>query len=114
MPYGLYVLIGLSVFSAGVLIWVCRARGSGFGPPSYQALLAEKARLNDCVTHWKYADGSIVPQHKRLRMFRELHRVSHQIHQHPEHSCETRGHTKPAVHDDVFKNRGQNGNPTVF
>ena len=82
MPDGLYVLAGLSVL---VLVWAYKRGLPHIGKPSYQDLLDEKAKLNAATIHWKYADGSLVPQHKRMKMFKDLHRVSRKIRKHPDH-----------------------------
>lgn len=82
MLYGIYCLIGVAGIS--VVIWVSRTKLRSYWTPSYQDLLDEKARLSACVTHWKYADGSLVPQHKRQVLFKDLHRVSRKIRNHPD------------------------------
>jgi hypothetical protein len=66
--------------------WVCWIAGVKlFGKPSYEDLVEELDRLNGCVAHWKYPDGSFVPQHKRQRMFGEMRKLSRQIRNHPKH-----------------------------
>jgi len=97
MPYGFYLLIGLAGFSIAILAWAFGVRLPKLGRPSYQDLLDEKAKLNDAVILWKYADGSFVPQHKRQQMFKDLHRLSRKIRSHPDHPGNSPGHSEPAA-----------------
>jgi len=76
--YGWFGLIAVC-FSAAYAVWLINRNRK-----SYQALLEERDRLSACVTHWRYADGTHVPQHKRMKMFQNLHKVSHQIRKHPD------------------------------
>ena len=97
MPYELYLLIGLAGFSVAILAWAFGISLPRLGKPSYQDLLDEKARLNAAVTHWKYADGSLVPQHKRQQMFKDLHRLSYKIRTHPDNPGNAQEQSEPAV-----------------
>ncbi|CAG0981824.1 hypothetical protein GPROT1_02350 [Gammaproteobacteria bacterium] len=85
MAMGWYWLLGLS---GALIVFIValrfRIKFPLLGNPSYQDLLDEKARLKDCVVLWKYADGTHVPQHKRQRMFKDLHKLSQQIRKHPD------------------------------
>ena len=97
MPYSLYTLLGLSVFFMVFLAWAFGIKLPKLGNPSYQDLLDEKAKLSDAVIHWKYADGSLVPQHKRLLMFKELHKLSRKIRNHPDHLGNSQGNSESAT-----------------
>jgi len=67
-----------------ILARVCWISFVRQGRPSYDDLLEERERLHGCVIHWKYPDGTFVPQHKRQRMFKDLRKLSHQIRNHPD------------------------------
>jgi len=47
--------------------------------PSRQELVLMKKWLEYSVTFWRYPEGGYVPQHKRLRLMRELRRVCRQL-----------------------------------
>ncbi len=80
--YVLLVPLGLAVFIA--VVWVCRLGVVKLRTPSFEALQEQRNRLHGCVIHWRYSDGTLVPQHKRQRMFKDLHRLSHKISKHPD------------------------------
>jgi hypothetical protein len=83
---GFYILLVFLGVPAVVLIavaWGHKGRLFKLGRPSYEGLLAEKARLHECVVDWRYPDGTFVPQHKRQRMFKDLRRLSDKIRRHP-------------------------------
>ena len=78
---------GLAAASAAAAAaWVGRGSLAKLGKPSYDELVREWERLHDCVAHWKYPDGTLVPQHKRQRMFGQMRRLSRRIRNHPDHS----------------------------
>lgn len=52
--------------------------------PSYEDYLAEKTRLKLIVKYWRYPDGSLVQQRKRMRLMADLHRVIRIIDAHPD------------------------------
>jgi len=89
MVYEWHVLLvfwGLPLSGAVIAAaWVYWTSATKPAKSSYERLLEEKDRLHECVAHWKYPDGTFVPQHKRQRMFRDLHKLSHQIRNHPDH-----------------------------
>ena len=71
-----------SVFAVAMAVFVA-AFGWGFyslsRAPSQQELLLSKKRLEHAVTYWRYPGGDYVPQHKRMRLMRELRRVCRQL-----------------------------------
>jgi hypothetical protein len=88
MVYEWHVLLmswGLPVFFAVIVARGCWLSIAKPRKSSYEALLEERERLNGCVTHWRYPDGSYVPQHKRQQMFKDMHKLSRQIRNHPDH-----------------------------
>jgi len=99
MLSGEYFTIALSGFLILALAWFFRARIAALGKPTYQELLEKKRFLDESVVHWKYPNGTHVPQHKRQQMFKDLHKLSYKIRHHPDHpnnqsgdnqSCEER------------------------
>jgi hypothetical protein len=83
----LLVYWGLPVSVALIIVvWLCWVGlAKLLAKPTYDELVEERDRLRHCVSHWRYPDGSFVPQHKRQRMFGEMRRLSRKIRNHPDH-----------------------------
>ncbi|MFM8331917.1 MAG: hypothetical protein ACKN9T_09525, partial [Candidatus Methylumidiphilus sp.] len=77
-------MVALMIGFLGLLLWHYRLSIHSFIRPSYEDLLQQKIELENCVTHWRYANGSFVPQHKRQRMFHELRKLSRTLRSHPD------------------------------
>lgn len=79
-----YLLIYISILLLCFLAWVYRWNIMHLRRHTYQDMVAEKEQLLESVRHWRYPDGTYVPQHKRQRMFKELQILSHKIRRHPD------------------------------
>lgn len=51
---------------------------------SYDDLLTEKERLKNIALHWRYSNGSYVPQDRRSDVFAEIRSVSRRLRNHPD------------------------------
>ncbi len=87
--YGVLGFLGLSLCL--ILGWAFGVKLPRLRNLTYEELLEERERLKEAVVHWRYADGTYVPQHKRQGLFKELHKISHRIRLHPDNPANSSG-----------------------
>ena len=56
---------------------------------SYAELVEEYNRLDNIVAEWRYPDGGLVPQEKRMRLMQQYREAWRRVRDHPEHPSRT-------------------------